>query len=67
MAKSTKAAPRGRRSHPQEGRVLSTNFPDHFAKVGEKCFVPYSDFHELEIKYIALFKRYKREMRRGRK
>lgn len=25
-------------------RVCSTNFPDGFNKVGEKCFVPWSDF-----------------------
>lgn len=65
MKKQAKAEPRGRRSYPQEARVFSTNFLPQMQAQEKRCFVAYEDFLVLQIKYLRLFKRY-RKYRNGK-
>ncbi len=63
--KQSKISTRKERKYPQCERVLSTNFPEGFNKITGKCYVPKEDFDVLKNKYLKLFNRYKRELRKG--
>lgn len=55
-----RAARRGTRSWPQEERIFSLLFVPQMQEQGG-CFVPLEDFLKVNKKYLALFRRQRRE------
>lgn len=60
-----RALRRGTRSYPQEARIFSTLFMPQMQEQGG-CFVPLEDFLAVQKKYLALFRRQRREANRAR-
>lgn len=64
MLSKIKPIPRDQRNVKRE-RMFSTNYPDHISNSGIKCWVPWTDFLSLKIRYEKLVKRRRRELERS--
>lgn len=63
--KRNRAERRGTRSYPQEERIFSLLFMPQMEAQGG-CFIPLEDFLRIQKKYLALFRRQRREAIRKR-